>query len=253
MKVIGSGTDDPDFATELSRRIGNHDMQSTSTASPSESGKTTSVPMRQELSATTRPSKATTERAVAKAAPGTVRLHHGRLPPRRPHRGADAANGGSSPHRFAPSETMAFLDENDVVIGFTDDSHTFVLSLTSPGPAHPDRPRLHRSPAQRPGPPAALAATRLPASGFRAFTGALARLRLVANISPTREPAPVDFAHGFGPVATVECDRRYERAPRGAPAWPGKNGEGHPAAAAGCPSQRGAVLMSGRAGPHRGA
>lgn len=81
MKVIGSGTDNPDFATELSRRIGNHDMQSTSTASPSESGKTTSVPMRQELSATTRPSKAITERAVAEAAPAQSDFTTAAYPP----------------------------------------------------------------------------------------------------------------------------------------------------------------------------
>lgn len=46
-KVIGSGIDDPDFADKLSRLIGDHDVQTTST-SHSESGKSTSVSMRQE-------------------------------------------------------------------------------------------------------------------------------------------------------------------------------------------------------------
>ncbi|AZS84506.1 hypothetical protein ELQ87_09580 [Streptomyces griseoviridis] len=47
IKVIGSGIDDPDFADKLSRLIGDHDVQTTST-STSESGKSTSVSMRQE-------------------------------------------------------------------------------------------------------------------------------------------------------------------------------------------------------------
>ncbi|AQU70161.1 type IV secretory system conjugative DNA transfer family protein [Streptomyces niveus] len=47
IKVIGSGIDDPDFADKLSRLIGDHDVQTTST-SHSESGKSTSVSMRQE-------------------------------------------------------------------------------------------------------------------------------------------------------------------------------------------------------------
>ncbi|MDF9811832.1 type IV secretory system conjugative DNA transfer family protein [Streptomyces sp. SPB162] len=47
VKVIGSGIDDPDFADKLSRLIGDHDVQTTST-SHSESGKSTSVSMRQE-------------------------------------------------------------------------------------------------------------------------------------------------------------------------------------------------------------
>uniref|UniRef100_A0AAU2AE64 TraM recognition domain-containing protein n=1 Tax=Streptomyces sp. NBC_00093 TaxID=2975649 RepID=A0AAU2AE64_9ACTN len=47
VKVIGSGIDDPDFADKLSRLIGDHDVQTTST-STSESGKSTSVSMRQE-------------------------------------------------------------------------------------------------------------------------------------------------------------------------------------------------------------
>ncbi|CAL2073592.1 TraM recognition domain-containing protein [Streptomyces murinus] len=47
VKVIGSGIDDPDFADKLSRLIGDHDVETTST-SMSESGKSTSVSMRQE-------------------------------------------------------------------------------------------------------------------------------------------------------------------------------------------------------------
>ncbi|MFH8591532.1 type IV secretory system conjugative DNA transfer family protein [Streptomyces rimosus] len=47
VKVIGSGIDDPDFADKLSRLIGEHDVETTST-SHSESGKSTSVSMRQE-------------------------------------------------------------------------------------------------------------------------------------------------------------------------------------------------------------
>ncbi|MFE7810804.1 type IV secretory system conjugative DNA transfer family protein [Streptomyces sp. NPDC057433] len=47
VKVIGSGIDDPDFADKLSRLIGDHDVETTST-SHSESGKSTSVSMRQE-------------------------------------------------------------------------------------------------------------------------------------------------------------------------------------------------------------
>ncbi len=47
VKVIGSGIDDPDFADKLSRLIGDHDVETTST-SYSESGKSTSVSMRQE-------------------------------------------------------------------------------------------------------------------------------------------------------------------------------------------------------------
>ncbi|MEH0628498.1 type IV secretory system conjugative DNA transfer family protein [Streptomyces stelliscabiei] len=47
VKVIGSGIDDPDFADKLSRLIGDHDVQTTST-SISDSGKSTSVSMRQE-------------------------------------------------------------------------------------------------------------------------------------------------------------------------------------------------------------
>ncbi|MFF9001593.1 type IV secretory system conjugative DNA transfer family protein [Streptomyces achromogenes] len=47
VKVIGSGIDDPDFADKLSRLIGDHDVATTST-STSESGKSTSVSMRQE-------------------------------------------------------------------------------------------------------------------------------------------------------------------------------------------------------------
>ncbi|MFB1044234.1 TraM recognition domain-containing protein [Streptomyces chrestomyceticus] len=47
VKVIGSGIDDPDFADKLSRMIGDHDVETTST-STSESGKSTSVSMRQE-------------------------------------------------------------------------------------------------------------------------------------------------------------------------------------------------------------
>ncbi|MFJ6752154.1 type IV secretory system conjugative DNA transfer family protein [Streptomyces sp. NPDC091266] len=47
VKVIGSGIDDPDFADKLSRLIGDHDVQTTST-SHSDSGKSTSVSMRQE-------------------------------------------------------------------------------------------------------------------------------------------------------------------------------------------------------------
>ncbi|MEU4030538.1 type IV secretory system conjugative DNA transfer family protein [Streptomyces anulatus] len=47
VKVIGSGIDDPDFADKLSRLIGDHDVETTST-SHSDSGKSTSVSMRQE-------------------------------------------------------------------------------------------------------------------------------------------------------------------------------------------------------------
>ncbi|MCM2579684.1 type IV secretory system conjugative DNA transfer family protein [Streptomyces meridianus] len=47
IKVIGSGIDDPDFADKLSRLIGDHDVETTST-SHSQSGKSTSVSMRQE-------------------------------------------------------------------------------------------------------------------------------------------------------------------------------------------------------------
>ncbi|MFE5934207.1 TraM recognition domain-containing protein [Streptomyces sp. NPDC056470] len=47
VKVIGSGIDDPDFADKLSRMIGDHDVETTST-SISDSGKSTSVSMRQE-------------------------------------------------------------------------------------------------------------------------------------------------------------------------------------------------------------
>ncbi|WP_371551340.1 TraM recognition domain-containing protein [Streptomyces sp. NBC_00554] len=47
IKVIGSGIDDPDFADKLSRLIGDHDVETTST-STSESGKSTSVSVRQE-------------------------------------------------------------------------------------------------------------------------------------------------------------------------------------------------------------
>ncbi|MFB7404128.1 type IV secretory system conjugative DNA transfer family protein [Streptomyces rubiginosohelvolus] len=47
VKVVGSGIDDPDFADKLSRLIGDHDVETTST-SHSESGKSTSVSMRQE-------------------------------------------------------------------------------------------------------------------------------------------------------------------------------------------------------------
>ncbi|MFM9571775.1 type IV secretory system conjugative DNA transfer family protein [Streptomyces turgidiscabies] len=47
VKVIGSGIDDPDFADKLSRLIGDHDVETTST-SISDSGKSTSVSMRQE-------------------------------------------------------------------------------------------------------------------------------------------------------------------------------------------------------------
>ncbi|MFE4664522.1 type IV secretory system conjugative DNA transfer family protein [Streptomyces sp. NPDC056716] len=47
IKVIGSGIDDPDFADKLSRLIGDHDVPTTST-STSESGRSTSVSMRQE-------------------------------------------------------------------------------------------------------------------------------------------------------------------------------------------------------------
>ncbi|MFI1183571.1 type IV secretory system conjugative DNA transfer family protein [Streptomyces sp. NPDC020799] len=47
IKVIGSGIDDPDFADKLSRLIGDHDVETKST-STSESGKSTSISMRQE-------------------------------------------------------------------------------------------------------------------------------------------------------------------------------------------------------------
>lgn len=46
-KLIGSGIDDADFADKLSRLVGDHDVQTIST-SHSESGKSTSVSMRQE-------------------------------------------------------------------------------------------------------------------------------------------------------------------------------------------------------------
>ncbi|WP_405889843.1 TraM recognition domain-containing protein [Streptomyces sp. NBC_00133] len=47
IKVIGSGIDDPDFADKLSRLIGDHDVETKST-STSDSGRSTSVSMRQE-------------------------------------------------------------------------------------------------------------------------------------------------------------------------------------------------------------
>ncbi|GAA2590295.1 hypothetical protein Stube_09430 [Streptomyces tubercidicus] len=47
VKVVGPGIDDPDFADKLSRMVGDHDVESTS-VSHSESGKSTSVSMRQE-------------------------------------------------------------------------------------------------------------------------------------------------------------------------------------------------------------
>ncbi|WP_434596478.1 type IV secretory system conjugative DNA transfer family protein [Streptomyces sp. A5-4] len=47
VKVIGSGIDDPDFADKLSRLIGDHDVETKST-SISDSGKSTSISMRQE-------------------------------------------------------------------------------------------------------------------------------------------------------------------------------------------------------------
>ncbi|RST03741.1 type IV secretory system conjugative DNA transfer family protein [Streptomyces sp. WAC05950] len=47
IKVIGSGIDDPDFADKLSRLIGDHDVETRST-SISDSGKSTSISMRQE-------------------------------------------------------------------------------------------------------------------------------------------------------------------------------------------------------------
>ncbi|WP_225847293.1 type IV secretory system conjugative DNA transfer family protein [Streptomyces sp. HPF1205] len=47
IKVIGSGIDDPDFADKLSRLIGDHDVATAST-SHSDSGKSTSISMRQE-------------------------------------------------------------------------------------------------------------------------------------------------------------------------------------------------------------
>ncbi|MBP5935448.1 type IV secretory system conjugative DNA transfer family protein [Streptomyces acidiscabies] len=47
VKVIGSGIDDIDFADKLSRAIGDHDVETTST-SISDSGKSTSISMRQE-------------------------------------------------------------------------------------------------------------------------------------------------------------------------------------------------------------
>jgi type IV secretory pathway TraG/TraD family ATPase VirD4 len=47
IKIIGSGIDDPDFADKLSRLVGDHDVETVST-SHSESGKSTSVSMRQE-------------------------------------------------------------------------------------------------------------------------------------------------------------------------------------------------------------
>ncbi|MGK4906415.1 type IV secretory system conjugative DNA transfer family protein [Streptomyces albus] len=47
IKIIGSGIDDPDFADKLSRLIGDHDVETKST-SHSESGKSTSISLRQE-------------------------------------------------------------------------------------------------------------------------------------------------------------------------------------------------------------
>ncbi len=47
IKVIGSGIDDPDFADKLSRLIGDHDVE-TRSISHSDSGKSTSISMRQE-------------------------------------------------------------------------------------------------------------------------------------------------------------------------------------------------------------
>ncbi|KPI02845.1 hypothetical protein OK074_4995 [Actinobacteria bacterium OK074] len=47
IKIIGSGVDDPDFADKLSRLVGDHDVETTST-SVSDSGKSTSVSYRQE-------------------------------------------------------------------------------------------------------------------------------------------------------------------------------------------------------------
>jgi type IV secretory pathway TraG/TraD family ATPase VirD4 len=47
VKLIGSGIDDADFADKLSRLVGDHDVQTVST-SHSESGKSTSISMRQE-------------------------------------------------------------------------------------------------------------------------------------------------------------------------------------------------------------
>ncbi|MFR9723996.1 TraM recognition domain-containing protein [Streptomyces sp. MS19] len=47
IKIIGSGIDDLDFADKLSRLIGDHDVETTST-SLSDSGKSTSISMRQE-------------------------------------------------------------------------------------------------------------------------------------------------------------------------------------------------------------
>ncbi|WP_405451181.1 type IV secretory system conjugative DNA transfer family protein [Streptomyces erythrochromogenes] len=47
VKVIGAGIDDPDFADKLSRLIGDHDVETKST-SISDSGKSTSISMRQE-------------------------------------------------------------------------------------------------------------------------------------------------------------------------------------------------------------
>ncbi|MFE2011147.1 TraM recognition domain-containing protein [Streptomyces sp. NPDC059491] len=47
VKIIGSGIDDPDFADKLSRMVGDHDVETVST-STSDSGKSTSVSMRQE-------------------------------------------------------------------------------------------------------------------------------------------------------------------------------------------------------------
>lgn len=47
IKVIGSGIDDPDFADKLSRLIGDHDVETKST-SISDSGKSTSISMRQQ-------------------------------------------------------------------------------------------------------------------------------------------------------------------------------------------------------------
>ncbi|MFI7174664.1 type IV secretory system conjugative DNA transfer family protein [Streptomyces spororaveus] len=47
VKMIGSGIDDPDFADKLSRLIGDHDVETKST-SVSDSGKSTSISMRQE-------------------------------------------------------------------------------------------------------------------------------------------------------------------------------------------------------------
>jgi type IV secretory pathway TraG/TraD family ATPase VirD4 len=47
IKIVGSGIDDADFADKLSRQIGDHDIETVS-VSTSETGKSTSVSMRQE-------------------------------------------------------------------------------------------------------------------------------------------------------------------------------------------------------------